>query len=91
MEERASTHLAFPAMAHAARRLGETFGRDIPAPGWAGCAATGPHSAQPGLDSMTPLLGTLLLFLGSAVVIYLACEYFVNGVEWSGHRFDFGH
>ncbi|HBZ69614.1 MAG TPA: hypothetical protein DEP35_07755 [Deltaproteobacteria bacterium] len=39
---------------------------------------------------MTPLLGTLLLFLGSAAVIYLACEYFVNGVEWAGHRFDFG-
>jgi cation:H+ antiporter len=30
---------------------------------------------------------TLALLLGSAVVIYLACEYFVNGVEWVGHRF----
>lgn len=39
---------------------------------------------------MTPLLGTLALFLGSAVLIYLACEYFVNGVEWAGYRFDFG-
>ena len=39
---------------------------------------------------MTPLLGTLALFLASAVLIYLACEYFVNGVEWAGHRFDFG-
>ncbi len=39
---------------------------------------------------MTPLLGTLVLFVGSAVVIYLACEYFVNGVEWAGYRFDFG-
>ena len=30
---------------------------------------------------------TLALLLGSAVVIYLACEYFVNGVEWVGERF----
>jgi cation:H+ antiporter len=30
---------------------------------------------------------TILLLLGSAVVIYLACEYFVNGVEWVGHQF----
>ncbi len=30
---------------------------------------------------------TLALLLGSAVVIYLACEYFVNAVEWVGHHF----
>jgi cation:H+ antiporter len=30
---------------------------------------------------------TLALLLGSAVVIYRACEYFVNGVEWVGERF----
>lgn len=29
---------------------------------------------------------TCLLFLGSAVTIYLACEFFVNGVEWVGQR-----
>ena len=29
---------------------------------------------------------TLLLLLGSAVVIYLACEFFVNGVEWVGRK-----
>ena len=29
----------------------------------------------------------LALLLGSAVIIYLACEFFVNGVEWVGHRF----
>lgn len=29
---------------------------------------------------------TLLLFLLSAVTIYLACEYFVNGIEWTGHH-----
>jgi cation:H+ antiporter len=30
---------------------------------------------------------TLVLLLGAAAVIYLACEFFVNGVEWVGHRF----
>jgi cation:H+ antiporter len=30
---------------------------------------------------------TLALLLISAAVIYLACEFFVNGVEWVGHHF----
>lgn len=29
---------------------------------------------------------TILLLLGSAVLIYLSCEFFVNGVEWVGYR-----
>jgi cation:H+ antiporter len=33
---------------------------------------------------------TLVLFIGSAVFIYLACEYFVNGVEWVGRRLAIG-
>jgi len=33
---------------------------------------------------------TIILFLGSAVAIYLACEYFVNGVEWVGQRLNMG-
>ena len=33
---------------------------------------------------------TLFLFFLSAIVIYVACEYFVNGVEWVGHRFRLG-
>ncbi len=32
----------------------------------------------------------IALLLGSAVVIYLACEVFVNGVEWVGRRFAVG-
>ena len=28
----------------------------------------------------------LILFFGSAVAIYLSCEFFVNGVEWVGQR-----
>lgn len=31
----------------------------------------------------------LVLFLGSAIAIYLCCEFFVNGVEWVGHRLKF--
>jgi cation:H+ antiporter len=33
---------------------------------------------------------TMLWFLLSAGAIYAACEYFVNGVEWLGRRFDLG-
>ena len=29
---------------------------------------------------------TLVLFFGSALLIYFSCEYFVNGVEWLGKR-----
>jgi cation:H+ antiporter len=39
---------------------------------------------------MTPLYLTVGLLLGSAVVIYVACEFFVNGVEWVGRRFAVG-
>ncbi len=28
----------------------------------------------------------ILLFLASAAAIYFSCEFFVNGVEWLGHR-----
>jgi cation:H+ antiporter len=30
---------------------------------------------------------SVVLLLVSALVIYLSCEYFVNGIEWVGHRF----
>ena len=36
------------------------------------------------------MLLTLCLFLGSAGAIYLACEYFVNGVEWFGQKLKLG-
>ena len=36
------------------------------------------------------MLLTLFLFFLSAAVIYVACEFFVNGVEWVGHRFQLG-
>jgi cation:H+ antiporter len=37
-----------------------------------------------------PMFLTLLLFLLSAGAIYLACEYFVNGIEWLGQKLNFG-
>ncbi len=33
---------------------------------------------------MSSLWITVALLLASAAVIYLSCEYFVNGVEWLG-------
>jgi cation:H+ antiporter len=39
---------------------------------------------------MNSLFVTVGLLLGSAAVIYLACEYFVNGVEWVGRKFAVG-
>ena len=36
------------------------------------------------------LLITLTILLGSAGTIYLACEYFVNGVEWTGRKLAVG-
>jgi cation:H+ antiporter len=39
---------------------------------------------------MTSIWLTLALLIGSAAVIYLSCEYFVNGVEWAGHRLSIG-
>jgi len=33
---------------------------------------------------------TIILFLASAVAIYLACEYFVNSIEWVGKRLNLG-
>lgn len=33
---------------------------------------------------------TLILFFLSALIIYFACEYFVNGIEWVGHRMHLG-
>lgn len=39
---------------------------------------------------MPALWLTVVLLLGSAVVIYLSCEFFVNGVEWVGRRLAVG-
>lgn len=36
------------------------------------------------------MLITALLFLLSAGAIYVACEYFVNGIEWLGKKLNFG-
>jgi len=39
---------------------------------------------------MNSLAATIATLLGSAAVIYLACEVFVNGVEWVGRKFAVG-
>src|SRR5258708_8131888 len=39
---------------------------------------------------MNSLPVTVGLLLGSAVVIYVACEYFVNGIEWVGRKLAVG-
>jgi cation:H+ antiporter len=36
------------------------------------------------------MLITALLFLLSAGAIYVACEYFVDGIEWLGQKLNFG-
>jgi cation:H+ antiporter len=43
-------------------------------------------SAHPPGPSDGHMALTLILFFGSAVAIYLSCEFFVNGVEWVGQR-----
>lgn len=42
------------------------------------------------LPGLVTMLLTLFLFFASAVAIYLACEFFVNGVEWVGCRLQLG-
>jgi cation:H+ antiporter len=36
------------------------------------------------------MVWTVALLLGSAAVIYFACEFFVNGVEWVGRKLSVG-
>lgn len=39
---------------------------------------------------MSPLILNIALLLGAAAVIYFACEFFVNGVEWVGRKLSVG-
>lgn len=39
---------------------------------------------------MNPLLLNVAVLLGSAAIIYFACEFFVNGVEWLGRKLSVG-
>lgn len=41
-------------------------------------------------DRFIIMLLTLALFCLSAIAIYWACEYFVNGIEWLGERLNLG-
>ena len=46
----------------------------------------GEHSRPPQTRRGTTLI--FILFFGSAIAIYLSCEFFVNGVEWVGKRLN---
>jgi cation:H+ antiporter len=62
---------------------------------WPGCDAL-PGEPQPAPSvhllarPVRLMLLTLVLFLASAVAIYVACEYFVNAVEWCGKHMNLG-
>ena len=74
------------ATGHGGRMPGETFGATR-LPGRARCVvAIGYPLARPRTLSML----TAFLFLLSAGAIYVACEYFVNGVEWFGRKLSLG-
>jgi len=59
------------------------------------CARADPHAAgqalnQPVNNQAIFMSYSLFLFLLCAGIIYIACEYFVNGVEWVGRRLNLG-
>jgi cation:H+ antiporter len=69
------------------RWSGETFGHTrLTRPGERRACAIGFRSSGP----ESSMLVTTLLFLLSAGAIYLACEYFVNGIEWLGQKLNLG-
>ena len=57
--------------------------------GSGGAPALGSCARPPGATD-EPAVFDRRLLLGSAVVIYLACEFFVNGVEWMGRKLAVG-
>ncbi|WP_311969864.1 hypothetical protein [Pseudomonas baltica] len=40
--------------------------------------------------SVRLMISTLVLFFASAAIIYLSCEFFVNGIEWCGRHMKLG-
>jgi cation:H+ antiporter len=66
---------------------GETFGHDVLSRGRASGVVAPMVFARP---ARIQCMLTVLLFLLSAGAIYVACEYFVNGIEWLGHKFNLG-
>src|SRR6185369_2814775 len=50
----------------------------------------GSMSRGPRMPSMPPMLIHFAILLALAGVIYLACEYFVNAIEWAGRKMKVG-
>jgi cation:H+ antiporter len=73
-------------VARSANQPGETFGHDaLTQPGEPRRRAIGIRSS-----GCVIMISTFVLFFAAAAVIYFACEYFVNGVEWVGQRLQLG-
>jgi hypothetical protein len=66
-------------------RVGETFGPCVACRFVPRVEGGFPTSTRGRVRGILQLLHVILL-LGCAAVIYLACEHFVNGVEWLGVR-----
>jgi cation:H+ antiporter len=71
-------------MAHSTKRFGETFDTVL-CPG-SGEGAVSMVNLRPIPLVTSLMIMTAVLLLISAAVIYVSCEYFVNGVEWAGRR-----
>ena len=48
------------------------------------------HGSIPASAAAFAMTASILLLLASAAAIYIACEFFVNGIEWVGHRLSLG-
>ena len=79
--------------------LGETFGIDIRSGQDGGVGVIGPSPVCPPLCIDVPsspvaassaMTVSIILLLAAAGAIYVACEFFVNGVEWVGRKLAVG-
>src|SRR5215469_614170 len=48
------------------------------------------HGSIPAIAAASAMIASILVLLVSAAAIYIACEFFVNGIEWVGHRLSLG-
>jgi cation:H+ antiporter len=48
------------------------------------------HGFISAIAAPSAMTASILLLLAAAAAIYFACEFFVNGIEWVGHRLSLG-